>query len=80
MGFWPGHEHVLITQGFGLTESSAKLYGYRKGIWTGKHAGIDFRANNDRVLAMADGVVAGVGKHRQCLSESFYRRLGSYKI
>lgn len=57
---WP-LEHVLITQGFGLTESSAKLYGYRKGIWTGKHAGIDFRANNDRVLAMADGTVAGVG-------------------
>lgn len=57
---WP-LEHVLVTQGFGLTESSYKLYQYRTGPWKGKHAGVDFRANSDRVLAMADGVVMGAG-------------------
>lgn len=57
---WP-REHVLITQGFGLTESSYKLYQYRTGPWKGKHAGVDFRANNDKVLAMADGVVVDFG-------------------
>lgn len=57
---WP-LEHVLVTQGFGLTESSAKLYQYRKGLWKGKHAGVDFRANSDKVLAMGDGVVLGAG-------------------
>lgn len=61
---WPT-EHVLITQGFGLTESSAKLYGYRTGAWKGKHAGVDFRANNDRVLAMGDGVVVDTGNTDQ---------------
>lgn len=61
---WPV-EHVLITQGFGLTESSQKLYSYRTGQWSGKHAGVDFRANNDKVLAMADGVVVGSGNTDQ---------------
>lgn len=61
---WPV-EHVLITQGFGLTESSARLYSYRTGQWSGKHAGVDFRANNDKVFAMADGVVEGAGNTDQ---------------
>lgn len=57
---WPT-ENVLITQGFGLTESSYNLYQYRTGPWKGKHAGVDFRANSDKVLAMGDGVVVGTG-------------------
>jgi murein DD-endopeptidase MepM/ murein hydrolase activator NlpD len=57
---WP-RDYVLITQSFGLTESSWNLYQYRTGAWKGKHAGVDFRANNDRVLAMADGVVVDTG-------------------
>ncbi|MDQ5883513.1 MAG: hypothetical protein QG654_427 [Patescibacteria group bacterium] len=57
---WP-LDSVLITQRFGLTESSASLYNYRTGAWQGKHAGIDMRANNDKVYAMADGVVLGTG-------------------
>lgn len=61
---WPV-ERVLITQAFGLTESSKRLYSYRTGAWSGKHAGVDFRANNDKVLAMADGVVEGLGNTDQ---------------
>ncbi|MDQ5952970.1 MAG: hypothetical protein QG551_198 [Patescibacteria group bacterium] len=57
---WP-LDAVLITQRFGLTESSATLYNYRTGAWQGKHAGIDMRANQDKVYAMADGVVLGTG-------------------
>ncbi len=57
---WP-LSAVLITQRFGLTESSATLYNYRTGAWQGKHAGIDMRANNDKVFAMADGEVLGTG-------------------
>lgn len=57
---WP-LEHVLITQGFGLTESSYRLYSYRTGPFRGRHAGVDFRANSDKVFAMADGVVVGAG-------------------
>ncbi len=57
---WP-LANVLITQRFGLTESSASLYNYRTGAWQGKHAGIDMRANNDKVFAMAPGVVVGTG-------------------
>lgn len=57
---WP-LEHVLITQGFGLTESSYRLYSYRTGPFKGRHAGVDFRANSDKVFAMADGVVLGAG-------------------
>jgi murein DD-endopeptidase MepM/ murein hydrolase activator NlpD len=57
---WP-LEHVLITQGFGLTESSYRLYSYRTGPFRGRHAGVDFRANSDKVLSMADGVVLGAG-------------------
>lgn len=61
---WPV-EHVLITQEFGLTASSKILYSYRTGAFSGKHAGVDFRANNDKVLAMADGVVEGAGNTDQ---------------
>ncbi len=57
---WP-LASVLITQRFGLTESSPTLYNYRTGAWQGKHAGVDFRANNDKVFAMADGVIMGTG-------------------
>lgn len=57
---WP-LASVLITQRFGLTDDSPTLYNYRTGAWQGKHAGVDFRANNDKVFAMADGVVLGTG-------------------
>ena len=57
---WP-LEYVYITQPFGFTSSSAKLYGYRSGSYKGKHAGVDFRANNDKVYAMSNGVVADSG-------------------
>ena len=57
---WP-LDAVLITQRFGLTEDSPTLYNHRTGAWQGKHAGVDFRANNDKVYAMADGIVLGTG-------------------
>jgi murein DD-endopeptidase MepM/ murein hydrolase activator NlpD len=57
---WP-LDYVYITQPFGFTSSSAKLYGYRTGSYKGKHAGVDFRANNDKVYAMATGTVIGIG-------------------
>lgn len=57
---WP-LDNILITQGFGLTKDSAKLYSHRQGAWKGKHTGIDFRANNDKVYAMASGTVVGFG-------------------
>lgn len=57
---WP-LENVLITQGFGLTKDSEALYSYRSGQWSGKHTGVDFRANNDKVYAMSDGTVIGFG-------------------
>ncbi len=57
---WP-LAYVLITQRFGLTEDSPTLYNYRTGAWQGKHAGIDLRANNDKVFAMAEGEVLGTG-------------------
>jgi murein DD-endopeptidase MepM/ murein hydrolase activator NlpD len=57
---WPT-EHVLITQGFGLTESSYNLYAYQTGPWKGKHIGVDFRANSDKVMALSEGVVVGSG-------------------
>jgi murein DD-endopeptidase MepM/ murein hydrolase activator NlpD len=57
---WP-LDNILITQGFGLTKDSAKLYSHRQGAWNGKHTGVDFRANNDPVKAMASGTVIGSG-------------------
>lgn len=57
---WP-LDNVLITQRFGLTDDSPTLYNYRTGAWQGKHAGVDMRANNDKVYAMASGVVLGTG-------------------
>jgi len=57
---WP-LEYVLITQPFGLTADSVKLYSYRKGTWSGRHTGVDFRANNDNVYAMGNGTVVDFG-------------------
>lgn len=57
---WP-LDNILITQGFGLTKDSTKLYSHRQGAWNGKHTGVDFRANNDPVKAMASGTVIGSG-------------------
>jgi len=57
---WP-LDNILITQGFGLTPDSVKLYSHRQGAWQGRHTGVDFRANNDPVKAMASGEVIGFG-------------------
>lgn len=57
---WP-LDSIIITQGFGLTADSAKLYSHRQGAWNGKHTGVDFRGNNDPVRAMAGGEVIGFG-------------------
>lgn len=57
---WP-LDYILITQGFGLTKDSERLYAYRSGQWSGQHTGVDFRANNDKVYAMSDGKVVGFG-------------------
>jgi murein DD-endopeptidase MepM/ murein hydrolase activator NlpD len=68
---WP-LEKVYITQRFGLTSSSAKLYGYRSGKNKGKHTGVDFRTNNDEVFAMADGRVIATGNtDKTCPRASF---------
>lgn len=57
---WP-LDYILITQGFGLTKDSSKLYSYRSGAWSGKHTGVDFRANGDKVKAMESGKVVDFG-------------------
>lgn len=57
---WP-LKYVLITQPFGLTADSAKLYSYRTGVWNGRHTGVDFRANSDNVYAMGNGTVVDFG-------------------
>ena len=57
---WP-LRYVLITQPFGLTADSAKLYSYRTGSWSGRHTGVDFRANNDNVYALGSGTVVDFG-------------------
>lgn len=52
---WP-LENVFVTQLFGKTSASKRLYA------SGSHSGVDFRASvGTPVLAMADGVVSGVG-------------------
>jgi len=52
---WP-LDDILITQLFGITSSSGRLYR------SGSHSGIDLRASiGTEVKAMADGVVMGVG-------------------
>lgn len=52
---WP-LENVFVTQLFGKTSSSKRLYA------SGSHSGVDFRASvGTPVLAMADGIVSGVG-------------------
>jgi len=57
---WP-LKYVLITQPFGLTADSAKLYSYRTGAWSGRHTGLDFRASNDNVYALGSGTVVDFG-------------------
>ncbi len=52
---WPLH-HILITQRFGKTTSSGRLY------LSGSHSGMDFRAAvGTPVYAVADGIVKGAG-------------------
>ncbi len=49
-------DSIYITQNFGKTSASGRLYA------SGTHNGTDFRARTPlRVMAMADGVVAGIG-------------------
>ena len=63
---WP-LEYVLITQRFGRTVSSERLY------VSGSHSGMDFRASTGTpVYAVADGVVKGIGDTDQtCPRASF---------
>ncbi len=63
---WP-LETVLITQRFGKTVSSERLY------VSGSHSGVDFRAAvGTPVYAVADGVVKGVGDtDEDCPKASF---------
>ena len=63
---WPLKD-VLITQRFGKTVSSERLY------VSGSHSGVDFRAAvGTPVYAVADGVVKGVGDTDQaCYRASF---------
>jgi len=63
---WP-LDYVYITQLFGKTVSSKRLYA------SGSHSGLDFRASvGTPVKAMADGVVAGRGDtDTQCSGVSF---------
>lgn len=52
---WP-LENVFVTQQFGKTSASGRLYA------SGTHNGVDFRASvGTPILAMADGTVVGVG-------------------
>ena len=69
---WPLERSILITQPFGKTKDSAALYAYRKGKFNGRHSGLDLRANNDKVVSMADGVVVGIGDtDKTCPRASF---------
>lgn len=63
---WP-LEYVLITQRFGKTVSSERLY------VSGSHSGVDFRAaTGTPVYAVADGIVRGIGDTDQtCPRASF---------
>ena len=63
---WP-LDYVLITQRFGKTVSSERLY------VSGSHSGMDFRASvGTPVYAVADGVVKGTGDTDQtCPNASF---------
>ncbi len=63
---WP-LESITITQLFGKTSSSARLY------TSGSHSGVDFRAPiGTKVMAMGTGVVKGVGDTDQyCKGASF---------
>lgn len=62
---WP-LDDVFITQLFGKTSASSRLY------VSGTHNGMDFRASvGTRVLSVADGIVSGVGNtddQRGCYS------------
>ncbi len=65
---WP-LEKIIITQKFGITASSGRLYK------SGSHSGVDFGAPIGTPLyAMADGVIAGTGDTDvQCPRVSFGR-------
>jgi len=64
--YWP-LDNILITQRFGKTSDSRRLY------TSGSHSGVDFRASlGTPVRAMASGVVAGTGDtDRTCPNASF---------
>lgn len=52
---WP-LDKIFVTQLFGVTKDSRRLY------TSGSHSGVDFKASvGTPVLAMANGVVAGIG-------------------
>jgi len=63
---WP-LEQIFITQLFGKTSASGRLYA------SGTHNGVDFRASmGTPVMAMADGKILGVGDTDQtCYGASF---------
>lgn len=65
---WPV-DYVYITQLFGVTKDSKRLYA------SGSHNGVDFRAPvGTPIKAMADGVIAGIGDtDTQCPGVSFGR-------
>lgn len=52
---WP-LDYVLITQMFGITSSSGRLYR------SGSHSGVDFRATiGTKVMSMGEGTIVGTG-------------------
>ncbi len=52
---WP-LDNVYVTQLFGVTSASTRLYA------SGSHSGVDFRASvGTQVMAVADGIVLGTG-------------------
>ncbi len=65
--FSPPLDSIYITQNFGKTSASGRLYA------SGTHNGTDFRARTPlQVKAMADGVVAGVGDTDVTCRGAFY--------